>query len=55
MRLAAKLATALTLLATAPSHADMAPFLIGVDGRTTIPSGTYAGLPDPNGGRLTFL
>lgn len=56
MRLAKPLTTALLLLtATAATRADMAPFLIGVDGRTTIPSGTYAGLPDPNGGRLTFL
>jgi hypothetical protein len=55
MRLTTPLATALVILATAASHADMVPFYIGVDGRTTIPSGTYAGLADPNGGRLTFL
>lgn len=56
MRIPTLLTTALLLLAaTASTRADMAPFLIGVDGRTTIPSGTYAGLPDPNGGRLTFL
>ncbi len=30
-------------------------FFIGVDGRTTIPSGTYGGLAEPNAGRLTLL
>ena len=30
-------------------------YFIGVDGQTTIPSGTYAGLAQPNSGRLTFL
>lgn len=50
------LATCLVALtATSATRADMAPFLIGVDGRTTVPSGTYAGLDNPNGGRLTFL
>lgn len=35
--------------------AAMVPYYIGVDGQTTIPSGTYGGLPNPNGGRLTLL
>lgn len=30
-------------------------YFVGVDGRTTIPSGTYGGLAEPNAGRLTFL
>ncbi len=49
------LAACLVILTTSSTRADMAPFLIGVDGRTTIPSGAYAGLDDPNAGRLTFL
>lgn len=33
----------------------MVPYYIGVDGQTTVPSGTYGGLANPNGGRLTLL
>lgn len=30
-------------------------YYVGIDGREIIPTGTYAGLPNPNYGRLTFL
>lgn len=30
-------------------------FYVGIDSRITVPSGTYAGLNEPNAGRLTFL
>jgi hypothetical protein len=30
-------------------------YYVGLDGRAVIPTGTYAGLPNPNYGRLTFL
>ena len=41
---------------TCSSHSSaVAAYFIGIDGRSTIPSGTYAGLPDPNFNRLTFL
>lgn len=47
------------LLALVATTAAAAPldnhYFVGVDGRTTIPSGTYAGLAEPNFGRLTFL
>lgn len=36
-------------------HDEGIGFYIGLDGRTTIPSGGYAGLPEPNAGRLTLL
>lgn len=34
---------------------DQTNWFIGIDSRTTIPTGTYAGLANPNFGRLTFL
>jgi hypothetical protein len=37
------------------SHAEIVEFYVGVDGRTTLTSGSYSGLPNPNAGRLTFL
>lgn len=38
------------------ARADLIHFYyVGVDTRTTIPSGTFTGLPDPNYHRLTFL
>jgi hypothetical protein len=36
-------------------HDEGIGFYIGLDGRTTIPSGGYAGLPEANAGRLTLL
>lgn len=36
-------------------HASMLEYYVGVDGLQTIASGTYAGLTNPNHGRLTFL
>ena len=36
-------------------HASMLEYYVGVDGLQTIASGTYAGLNNPNHGRLTFL
>ncbi len=46
---------ALFVAATAGAAPLDNTYFIGVDGRTTIPSGTYAGLAEPNAGRLTFL
>lgn len=46
---------ALALVTGAAAHADFLNYYIGRDQRTTIPSGTYAGLPNPNFNRLTFL
>ncbi|MDD2762297.1 MAG: all3515 family Zur-repressed PEP-CTERM protein [Methylomonas sp.] len=34
---------------------ELAGYYIGIDGRATIPSGTYAGLADPNFANLTLL
>jgi hypothetical protein len=43
-------------LAARVSHAALSEFYVGVDGLTTIGGvGTYAGLPNPNFGRLTLL
>ncbi|TAG10204.1 MAG: PEP-CTERM sorting domain-containing protein [Verrucomicrobia bacterium] len=39
----------------ATSASAMVSYYIGVDNRTTIPSGTYMGLANPNFGNLTFL
>ena len=36
-------------------HDEGIGFYIGLDGRTTVPSGGYAGLPEANAGRLTLL
>jgi hypothetical protein len=36
-------------------HDEGIGFYIGLDGRTTVPSGAYAGLPEANAGRLTLL
>ncbi|WP_165248701.1 all3515 family Zur-repressed PEP-CTERM protein [Paludisphaera soli] len=47
---------ALALLGAASStRADMVNYYIGVDSLATIASGTYAGLANPNAGRLTLL
>lgn len=40
-------------LATAQAHDMM--YFVGIDARQVIPSGTYAGLPNPNFGRLSML
>lgn len=49
-------ALALSLAGLASSaRADFASYYIGSDSLATIASGTYAGLPNPNFGRLTFL
>ncbi len=37
------------------SQAQMVNLYVGIDGRQTLPSGTYAGKANPNGGRLTLL
>lgn len=53
------LATAATLLLTASAQAQQdllyPNYYIGVDARTVIPTGIYAGLPNPNYNRLSFL
>lgn len=57
-RFAVTLAIALLPAAHAQAgvrHDEGIGFYIGVDGRTTIPSGGYAGLPEANAGRLTLL
>ena len=49
---------ALTLGMLAPaalSHAEPADYFVAVDGLETLTSGTFAGLPNPNFGRLTLL
>jgi hypothetical protein len=54
----AGLAVAALLTSAATSFAkdpNIASYFIGVDGLETIPSGTFATLPNPNYGRLTFL
>lgn len=37
------------------AQASLVEYYVGVDNRPTITTGTYAGLPNPNFGRLTFL
>jgi hypothetical protein len=58
-RRAVTLATAALALAAAPAalakDLDIASYIVGVDGLTTIATGTYAGLANPNHNRLTFL
>jgi hypothetical protein len=49
----AALAMATAALADGDAPTDI--YIIGVDSLTTLTSGTYAGLPNPNYGRLTFL
>lgn len=50
------LALGLGMSASAYAHtSDLAGYYIGVDGRATIPSGTYSGLADPNADKLTLL
>jgi hypothetical protein len=49
----AVLAIATAALADGDAPTDI--YIIGVDSLTTFTSGTYAGLPNPNYGRLTFL
>jgi hypothetical protein len=49
------LSLGLAVLPAANTQAAIASYIIGVDGQQTIPSGTYAGLPNPNFQRLTFL
>ncbi|BCW97113.1 MAG: all3515 family Zur-repressed PEP-CTERM protein [Fimbriimonadales bacterium] len=48
-------ALALTTAALADGDAPTDIYIIGVDSLTTLTSGTYAGLPNPNYGRLTLL
>jgi len=48
-------ALAITTAALADGDAPTDIYIIGVDSLTTFTSGTYAGLPNPNYGRLTFL
>jgi hypothetical protein len=50
------LSLGLAILPAANTQAAIVSYYVGVDGNTgNITSGTYAGLPQPNGGRLTFL
>lgn len=50
------LAWAVSLLGVSTAAmGETAPYYIGVDSRTTIPTGTYAGLANPNYNRLTLL
>ncbi len=44
-----------SLALTVSAHAELVSTYVGIDGRAVLPSGTYAGLPNPNAGRLTFL
>ena len=46
---------ALTAPAVQAFDPAIASYFIGVDGQAIIPTGTYAGLPNPNHQRLTFL
>lgn len=46
---------ALLLVISGRVHALSVEYFIGVDGLATIGNGVYAGLPNPNIGRLTFL
>ncbi len=50
-------ATGFLLLPSSRIHADVinTEYFIGVDGLSTIGSGIYSGLSNPNAGRLTFL
>jgi hypothetical protein len=48
------LAAGFAAIAT-PASAALVSYYVGIDGRETIPSGTYAGLPNPNYNRLTLL
>ncbi len=49
-------ATALALPALASvRHPEGIGFYVGIDGLQTLSRGTYAGLPNPNAGRLTML
>jgi hypothetical protein len=43
------------LVPAAISRAEPADYFVAVDGLATLPSGTFAGLPNPNFGRLTLL
>lgn len=42
-------------LSAGAARAELLPYYVGVDGLTTLASGTYAGLPNPNANRLTLL
>ncbi len=42
-------------LAASPADAALFSYYIGVDGQNTIPSGEFAGQPNPNANRLTLL
>ncbi|MGY6277247.1 all3515 family Zur-repressed PEP-CTERM protein [Methylomonas sp. MgM2] len=49
-------ALGLSLSPSASAHeSDLAGFYIGIDGRSSITSGTYNGLAEPNAGNLTLL
>ena len=47
-------AAAFAIFSSQAAAADLSYF-VGIDNQQTIPSGTYAGLPNPNYQRLTFL
>jgi len=49
------LLAAVALATTTSSRAALVPYYAGIDNRPTLTSGTYAGLPNPNLNRLTFL
>jgi hypothetical protein len=55
MPLARRLALVLVLGCALPAQAVEPHYFVAVDSLRTLTSGTYAGLPNPNYGRLTFL
>ncbi|MCP9442131.1 MAG: VPLPA-CTERM sorting domain-containing protein [Nitrospira sp.] len=46
---------ALGLVLAGGVESQAVEYYVGIDGREIIPTGTYAGLPNPNYGRVTFL
>lgn len=55
MKLQNILPLAAALASISAARAEMLNTYIGIDSREILPSGVYAGLPNPNFGRLTFL
>jgi len=54
-RLAGGLVVAIGSVACTAARAELVTYYVGVDDLSTITSGTYAGLPNPNHNRLTLL
>ena len=53
--LAGLIAGTIALVSPTTSRAELFSYYVGIDDRLTIPTGTYAGLANPNLNRLTFL